>query len=237
MADTYKINVTKYGGYAMKNKGERFVKVTKAIALLVLTFSVSFEFIGCTINESKTIMDNKDAVSYEEDSSDNIIEHRDENKNQGEHNEDLSKSIDFKKDNEKVIISFSIVDSDKNAALCISEENPDYIVFRFGTSENLELEFPDNLDESWDKFTYSYYIRGGSMENEGLDLNYVTFEYSGVKYEIFQEYSSEIDATDFGIRITDLTSYEETILKATKDSIEGDLRVLRDCDKIKTEIQ
>jgi len=165
-------------------------------------------------------------------SSDNsIIEHHEENKTQSEYNEYLQK------ENEEIIISFSIKDSDKVVVLCVLKEKPSYLVFRLGTSENVDFELLDNSTDSWNKFIYSYYLRGGGSENEGLDLNYLTFEYNGTKYELFQEYSAENDATDIGIKTIDLSTNNETILKASEDSIIGDLRVLRSFDKIKTEVQ
>ncbi len=180
------------------------------------------------LEDNKGLEDNKDYEDIKEPGEN--ADHED-SENQSEYNEYLLK------ENEEIIISFSIVGSDKAVALCKSKEEPDYIVYRFGTSKHVEFEYPDNPAESWDKFTYSYYLRGGSTENEGLDLNYVTFEYRGSSYAIFQEYASEADATDVGIRITDLTSFEETILKASEDSIIGDLRELRDSDKIQIDVQ
>lgn len=209
------------------------MRITKVIALLVLIISVFLVLIGCTINENITESEDKiESINNEGSSTDNLIfEHYEENELQSEYNESLQK------ENEEIIISFSIVDSDKAVALCVSKEEPSYIVYRFGTSENVEFVFPEDLVDSWDKFTYSYYLRGGSRENEGLDLNYLTFENNGTEYEIFQEYSSENDSSDVGVRITDLTTYEETILKASKDSIRGDLIELRGNDKIKIEVQ
>lgn len=209
------------------------MRITKVIALSVLIISVFLVLIGCTINENITESEDKiESINNEGSSTDNlIIEHNEEKELQSEYKESLQK------ENEEIIISFSIVGSDKVVALCVSKEEPSYIVYRFGTSENVEFVFPEDLVDSWDKFTYSYYLRGGSRENEGLDLNYLTFEYKGTEYEIFQEYSSDNDSTDVGIRITDLTTYEETILKASKDSIRGDLIELKGNDRIKTEVQ
>lgn len=106
-----------------------------------------------------------------------------------------------------------------------------------GRSENVELEFPDDFTDSWNKFIYSYYLRGGGIENEGLDLNYLRFEYNGTEYQLFQEYSAESDATDVGIRTIDSSTNNETVLRASEDSIKGDLRELRGYDNIKTEEQ
>ncbi len=209
------------------------MKKMKVIALLVLIVSVCFGLIGCTINEDITeSVDQVDSINNEKTYTDeSIVGQSGENASQSKYNEFLQK------ENEEIIISFSIADSDKVVTLCVSKEEPSYIVYRFGTTKNVEFEFPENLVDSWSKFTYSYYLRGGSKENEGLDLNYVMFEYAGKRYEIFQEYTSENDSTDVGIRIIDLTTNDESISKASEDSIKGDLVMLRDNDKINMEVQ
>lgn len=213
------------------------MKISKVIALIVLTATVVLGLIGCAVNENKTETVDKNAVSNDKASDDKaviddsaVIEHIEEKKAQSEYNEHLQK------ENEEIIISFSIADSDKVAALCVSKE-PSYIAFRLGRSENVELEFPDDFTDSWNKFIYSYYLRGGGIENEGLDLNYLRFEYNGTEYQLFQEYSAESDATDVGIRTIDSSTNNETVLRASEDSIKGDLRELRGYDNIKTEEQ
>lgn len=87
----------------------------------------------------------------------------------------------------------------KILSICVSEEQPNYIIYRFGTKEKIELEFPDNKIDSWSKFTYSYYLRGGEKENAGLDLNYLSFSRNGFEYQVYQEYSAEDDATNVGV--------------------------------------
>ena len=213
------------------------MKISKVIALIVLTATVVLGLIGCAVNENKTEIVDKNAVSNDKASDDKaviddsaVIEHIEEKKAQSEYNEHLQK------ENEEIIISFSIADSDKVAALCVSKE-PSYIAFRLGRSENVELEFPDDFTDSWNKFIYSYYLRGGGIENEGLDLNYLRFEYNGTEYQLFQEYSAESDATDVGIRTIDSSTNNETVLRASEDSIKGVLRELRGYDNIKTEEQ
>ena len=72
-----------------------------------------------------------------------------------------------------------------------AKNQPSYIVYRFGTAENIELEYPDDLSHSYDLFTYSYYLRGGGQDNESLDLNHLTFETEDYTYTLSEEYSYE----------------------------------------------
>ncbi|MEO8514632.1 MAG: hypothetical protein ABI543_13815 [Ignavibacteria bacterium] len=137
------------------------------------------------------------------------------------------------KENETMIFSFK-TKSGKTAVLCRGS-NESYIVYRFGTNKNVELEYPASLDNtSWQKFTYSYYFRGGGKKNAGQDLNYVSFQNNGYNYEIYDEYYSEDESTDAGIIVTD-TDKNDTIIKAIKNSAKGSLVELRYNDKIQQE--
>lgn len=142
------------------------------------------------------------------------------------------------KENEEVLFSFQVLNSDKTASICILKSQPDYIVYRFGTKDNIELEYPKNRDsDSWSKFTYSYYLRGGGTDNEGVDFNYLTFDNGGYEYQIYSEYSAADDETGVGIMVTKLDSGAVTDIEGKSDSIMGSLITLRDNQKIKTELQ
>lgn len=106
---------------------------------------------------------------------------------------------------------------------------------RFGTIDKVELEYPEKKADSWRKFTYSYYLRGGGAGNEGLDLNYLTFENGGYEYQVYQEYTAKDNVTNVGVTITNKSTRKETNIKGLSDSVEGSLINLRENEKIKTE--
>ncbi len=135
-------------------------------------------------------------------------------------------------DNEEILFTFPLKDSRKRLTVCIEKDSKEYIVYRFGTKEKPELVFPDTTTNSWSKFVYSYYMRGGGAENEGVDLNYLTFENNGFQYRIYQEYSAVSNETEVGILVTDLTSGKETRITGVTEKAEGTLINLRDSDKI-----
>ncbi|WP_372999156.1 hypothetical protein [Lutispora sp.] len=139
-------------------------------------------------------------------------------------------------DNEELLFSFMLANSPKTLSVCISKTQPDYIVYRLGKKDKVELEFPENKANSWSEFSYSYYLRGGGAGNEGMDLNYLTFENGGYEYQIYQEYTAKDNMTNVGIRITEKATNEESEIKGLSNSIEGSLINLRDNKKIKTEI-
>lgn len=106
-------------------------------------------------------------------------------------------------------------------------------MYRFGTKEKVELEFPKNNDDSWSKFTYSYYLRGGGAGNEGMDLNYLTFENGGYEYQVYQEYTAKDNVTNVGVKIKNKSTNKETDIKGLSTSIKGSLISLRENKKIK----
>lgn len=135
-------------------------------------------------------------------------------------------------DNEELLFGFPILGSKKRLAVCISSINQDYIIYRFGTKDKVELEYPGDRSGSWNGFIYSYYLRGGQEENEGLDLNYLTFENNGFQYKIYQETAADSGKTEVGIIVTDLATDVETKIEGNAEEAEGSLITLRDNDKI-----
>jgi hypothetical protein len=147
-----------------------------------------------------------------------------------DHRDDLDD--DLCADNEKLVFGFRIKESDKRIALCISEDD-DYIVYRYGVKDEIEVEFPEDLTDSWNGFEYSYYFRGGGADNSAVDLNNVYFIYKNYKYDLYEEYSSEDDKTYVGIRIMNIDTQEEIYYEGDADSVTGTLVELRWNDKIK----
>jgi len=140
-------------------------------------------------------------------------------------------------EDEDVLLSFKIANSKKTASICISKQKSNYIIYRYGKSDDIELEYPDTTQSSWNKFTYSYYVRGGGTDNEGLDLNYLDFENGEFRYEIYEEYDSESNGTTIGITVTNLKTGEKTDIQGVGNSIKGSLIDLRNNDKMNIIIQ
>ena len=136
---------------------------------------------------------------------------------------------------EEVLFSFKIKDTNKVLSVCISKEEPTYIVYRFGTKDNIELEFPQDKKDSWNKFTYSYYLRGGGKQNIGLDLNHLSFQNGNYTYEVYEEYSAEQEMTSVGVKVTEKSTKKEFDIIGIDSSRIGSLIGLRSNNKIKKE--
>ena len=63
-----------------------------------------------------------------------------------------------------------------------------YLIYRFGTKDKIEFEFPDKNESSWTKFKYSYYSRGGGKRNAAQDLIHISFINNGYKYFLYDTY-------------------------------------------------
>lgn len=107
----------------------------------------------------------------------------------------------------------------KSVSICVSKDGK-YIVYRFGTKNKIELEYPKNKNNSWKLFRYDYYFRGGGKINLGQDLNYLSFINDNIKYRIYDEYSAEDETALIGVRVIDLKSNE-------KVNIPGELKTRR----------
>jgi hypothetical protein len=134
--------------------------------------------------------------------------------------------------NEEVIFSFT-TNKGKQVILAKDKDNK-YIVYRYGTPNNIELQHPERPDrKSWESFTYSYYLRGGGKENSGLDLNYVQFSNNGYKYVIYNTYSAEDGSDAVGIKIIDAFG-KVTDIKGITATISGALTGFRENNLVET---
>ena len=128
--------------------------------------------------------------------------------------------------NETVIFSFTTQNGKK--ATLNREKNNRYIIYRFGTQNKIEFEYPDTTKSSWTKLTYSFYLRGGGVQNEGMDLDYVYFTNRNYKYVIYNTYVAVGEKTDVGIKIIDLKTGKSSGIKGNIKSRKGSLSDFRD---------
>ena len=133
-------------------------------------------------------------------------------------------------ENEQVLLEFN---TQNNKKLIIAKDNSDkYLIYRYGTKDKIEFEYPNNKSDSWKKFKFSSYLRGGGKTNEGMDLNYLYFQVDNYKYVIYEEYFAETEQTNYGIKVIDSNSEKITNIKADKKTIKGNLFIFRDNKKV-----
>jgi len=204
-------------------------KVYTLLAIFFLLFTVSC---GDSTTENEQDNEIKDDTVITEIENDTPI--------QNTENETIKNEvIDAKTlilNDEKIVFSFRTA---KGKIMSLSmDKSQKYLVYRFGSEGKVELQFPEELTNTFEKFTYNYYMRGGGAANAGLDLNYVSFTGDTHKIIIFEEYSSgdpdnPEESTSVGIRIVDLKTKKETKIEGIEKSKQGSLIDFRDNGLIK----
>ncbi len=128
--------------------------------------------------------------------------------------------------NEEPIYSFETV-TGKMVVLAKDKANG-YIIYRFGTKDKIEFEYPEMGKSSWSKFKYSFYLRGGGTDNSGMDLNYVSFINDNFKYVIYDTYYSLSEKQNVGIKVINLKSGKMIEIKGVKKTQKGNLTDFRE---------
>jgi len=128
--------------------------------------------------------------------------------------------------NEQVILSFQ-TNTHKQVYL-IKDKSNRYISYRFGTKDKIELEYPGTEKDSWSNFTYSFYLRGGGKQNEGMDLNYVYFTKNGFRYVVYHSYYAIENSSSVGIKVIDLKTNKTVEIKGNVKTRKGTLADFRD---------
>lgn len=123
--------------------------------------------------------------------------------------------------NEKLLFSFS-AEKSKPLELKLDTVN-NVMIYRFGKTNEIELEVKDDLNDTTPTFTYSYYLRGGGIDNLGLDLNYVTFTNKGFKYIIYSEYLAEEGSTSTGVRVQNVDKGDTYDIEGVANTVKGSL--------------
>jgi hypothetical protein len=135
--------------------------------------------------------------------------------------------------NERVIFSFN-TQNGKQVTLNKDSSNA-YIIYRFGTKDKIEFEFPRKSKDSWIAFKYSFYMRGGGIQNEGMDLNYIYFINKGFKYIIYDTYLASGNKQIFGIKIINLKTKKIIDIIGDPKTRKGTLIDFRDNNLLKIE--
>lgn len=142
------------------------------------------------------------------------------------------KSTSFCKSSETVVFEFQTRNK-KQVGICLGGSGTgEFLVYRFGTPQKVEMEFPKDKDSTFSRFRFYSYLRGGGAENEGLDVNRLSFVKDGVGYQIFEETSASDPAPSVGIRVTLEKTKKEIVIKGIPATIKGTLLTLRDEERI-----
>jgi len=139
--------------------------------------------------------------------------------------EDVKETMkpDLTLQDEKIIFSFKLEDSDKIVTIASSNTN-DYLVLRMGTNEKIDLEYPQNKTHSWDDFEYVYYFRGGGAVNHGLEYDNLSFRIGELEYSVYYEYSAISGEYELGLLFFEqVIEGDKIIFLGETTKLKGDL--------------
>lgn len=135
--------------------------------------------------------------------------------------------------NEEVIYSFNTQNGKKMTL--VKDKNNKYIQYRFGTPSKIEMEFPkERTKESWKKFHYNSYMRGGGIDNAAMEIENLLFTNNGYEYVIFRAYHSEGNDYSAGIVIKD-SKGKETRIRGNYKTVKGCICNLEETKMIERE--
>jgi hypothetical protein len=133
--------------------------------------------------------------------------------------------------NEEVILSFRTTKG--RLAYIVKDKKDAYIAYRYGTPGKVEFQYPEVPDSSsWKKFVFSWYRRGGGIQNEGLELNYLVFVNKGTRYVVSDSYRIADKKPSLRILVINEATKKETVIPALYKTRKGSLAQLRDNDLI-----
>ena len=135
--------------------------------------------------------------------------------------------------NEEVVYLFETKNG-KRMSLVKDKKNG-YIQYRFGSKNKVEMEFPaERTKESWKKFHYNSYMRGGGKDNAGMEIDNLLFKNNGYQYLIFRTYHAEGEDFSAGVIITN-SKGKETRISGNYKTVKGCICNLEDTGMIQKE--
>lgn len=117
---------------------------------------------------------------------------------------------------ENLVIRFDMKDSDKTLAVCMDKEKK-YLVYRFGTKDKIEFEYPENKEKSFDNFTYLHQDNAGEDQSETLDT--LAFQNGDYEYVVYQRLA--LQNTYVGVKINTLSTKKEMDRQGDASTIAG----------------
>lgn len=138
----------------------------------------------------------------------------------------------YLKSNEREVISFNTINGKKLTFAVNSHKK--YVVYRFGTVDHIDLEYPRDLNNSFKKFKWDYYIRGGGVRNEATEIFQLQFVNDGFTYKLYEQWDAVSAGTlhIIGVIVTNNKTNKVIDIKGDLKTQQGSLRELREIKDI-----
>lgn len=123
---------------------------------------------------------------------------------------------------------FSFVTSENKMVVIAFEKQQNYVVFRYGTNEKVEIEIRESKTTAEKKFKYSFFRRGTPKHTNYLDLNYLNVNVGAIQYVIFEDYIALGVEPEIGIIITDANIGDRKEIKGDITTKKGSLNFFKE---------
>ena len=108
-------------------------------------------------------------------------------------------------------------------------KNNDYLVYRYGTTVKIEMQYPNVLDiTSWEAFTFSGMRRAGGKANAGFGDYDLSFSINRFNYVVFQTWSDEEGTYVIGVVVRNEKNKSETRIDGLRETQKGSLVLLEE---------
>jgi hypothetical protein len=135
----------------------------------------------------------------------------------------------LQKADERVLYGFALKSGNKIVLVCIQKDNK-YIVYRIGTTEKEELQYPAVLNTtSWKMFRYDGYSRGG-VNNSPTEIHSLSFKNNNATYEIDDNWDGDENEHNAGIIVK--ANGKKTRIEGLSSSINSTLATLMEKDNL-----
>jgi predicted RNA-binding protein len=125
-------------------------------------------------------------------------------------------------------IIYSFVTSENKIVVIAYEKQQNYVVFRYGTNEKVEVEIRESKTTAEKKFKYSFFKRGTPKHTNYLDLNYLNVNVGATQYVIFEDYIALGVEPEIGIIITDANIGDRKEIKGDITTKKGTLNFFKE---------
>ncbi|MDR6941634.1 hypothetical protein [Mucilaginibacter pocheonensis] len=139
--------------------------------------------------------------------------------------------VDFVKDNEKVLLQFN-TQAGKRLVLAIDSNNK-YLVYRYGSQNHVELQYPRDLDNSFSLFKYAYKSKNAGVINSNFGYSQLHFSNIEFTYNIYNQYDRMGSITRIGLIVTNNKTHKKTLIQGNLKSLKGQLSDLTNIPAIK----
>jgi len=138
---------------------------------------------------------------------------------------------DFVKGNEKVLLQFN-TQAGKRLVLAIDSNNK-YLVYRYGSQNHVELQYPGVLANSFTLFKYASKSKSASAANSNFGYDQLHFSNIEFTYNIYNQYDRMGNITRIGLIVTNNKTKKKTLIQGNLKSLKGQLSDLENISAIK----